>query len=138
MVVALATFERRAQPDRARDIHAIDDLIGAILFLIGPRFHVYRRAAMKSRSDLLARRSIGDLIARDLLDRKLVERQVRIERANHPVAIRPNGAMAVALIAIAVRITGRIEPRRGPPLAITGRSQQPIDHSLIRVGRRVR
>src|SRR5204863_8799448 len=105
--VALATFERCAQPHSTGHVHAVNNLVRAILLLIRSSLDIDGRTTMEPRRNLLVEcRAFVECwrqqIARDLLDRKSVERHVGIKRANHPVAKRPDRAMAVALIAVAV------------------------------------
>ena len=128
--MALAAFECRAEPHRAGHIYPVDNLVRAVLFFVGTRFNIHRCAAVKSRRDLLLHRRIRQQVACNLLDRELVERHVGIQRPDDPVAIGPDRAVAVALIAIAVGIAGRIEPRRRPPLAILRQSEQAINDTF--------
>src|SRR5437763_1537432 len=114
MVMALAAFERRAEPDGPGYVDAVDDLIHAVFFLVGPRFDVHGRAAMETGGDLLVERRARQQVARNLLDRELIERHVGVEGADHPIAIRPDRAVAVTLIAVAVGIAGGVEPGRRP------------------------
>ena len=51
MVVALATFERRAEPDGSRHIHAVNDLDHTVFLFVGPRFDVDGRATVKAGGD---------------------------------------------------------------------------------------
>ena len=55
---------------------------------------------MKAGRDFLIERRARQQIAGQLLDRELVERHVRVERADDPVAPRPQFAVAVHLVAV--------------------------------------
>ena len=46
--------------------------------------------AVETRRDLLVERRVRQQVARDLLDRELIERHVAVERVDHPVAPRPH------------------------------------------------
>ena len=62
----------------------------------------------------------------------------RIERVDHPIAILPDGALAIFLVAVGVRVTREVEPRARPPLSVARRAQQAIDERVVSVGTRVR
>ena len=79
----------------------------------------------------------GKQVAGDLLDRELVERHVGVQGADDPVAIGPDRAVAVALVAVGVGIAGRVEPGGRPALAVVRRGQQSIDQALVGVGRSI-
>ena len=72
-------------------------------------------------------------VAGDLLDRELVERQVAVERVDHPVAILPDAAPVVFLVSVRVGVAREIQPRPRPPFAVVRRGQQPIDDPVVRV-----
>ena len=76
-------------------------------------------------------------IAGELLDRELVERQIAVEGADHPVAPRPHAAIAVDVVAVRVGVAGGVEPRHGHPLAVVRRLQERVDALLVGVGRTV-
>src|SRR5262245_5321344 len=135
MVVALAAFQRRAEPNGAGDIYAVDYLVGAIFFLVRSGLNVDSRAAMKAGGDLLIQGCTRQQISRDLRDRELIEGHVGVERPDDPIAIRPDRTMAVPLKAVAVGIAGGVEPRRRPALAIAGRGEQPVEEPLVCVRR---
>ena len=68
---------------------------------------------------------------------ELIERHVAVERVDHPVAVLPDVAAVVLLVAVGVGVAGEVEPRPRPALAVVRRRQQPIDDALVGVGRRV-
>ena len=70
-----------------------------------------------------------------LLDGELIERQVRIERADHPIAIRPDRAPRIIRVARRIRIAREIQPLPRPVLAIRGRGQQQVHVALVGIGR---
>ena len=137
VVVALGTSERQPHPDGRGRADPVDHGMEAKLERIDPALFVEHRVAVKSRGhDLIARR-VGQHVARQLLDRKLVERQIAIQRRDHPVAIGPDDARFVFLVAIGVGIAGEVQPATCPAFSIVRRGQQPIDESLVSVRRRV-
>ena len=77
-------------------------------------------------------------IAGDLLDGKTVERQVAVERLDHPVAIGPGGVTErIRTKTGRVRVARDVHPHARPALAIRGRREQAIDQPVVRVWRRV-
>ena len=72
----------------------------------------------------------GQEIARNLLDDELVIRLVVVQRGDDPVAPSPLLTWQVFLVAIAVGIARGIEPMATPLLAVVGRGQEAVDHSL--------
>ena len=92
---------------------------------------------MKAGGDLLVDRGIQEQVAGNLVDHELIERHVRVERANQPVAIGPIVADLIRLVPVAVGVASQVEPRQRPPLAVVLGGEQPVDHSLVSVRRRV-
>ena len=83
---------------------------------------------------------VAQFVAGDLLHQKPVIRLVTVERPDHIVAITPRERTRVVVVPETFRIAmpGEVQPVPRPPLAISGRVQQPIDEPLIRVGTQVR
>ncbi len=74
---------------------------------------------------------------------KLVERQVAVERGDHPIAPRPVGSRSVALEAVGIGVAGGIEPPHRHALAEMFAREEAIDQPLVGLvvfegGRRVR
>ena len=61
--------------------------------------------------------------------RELVERQIGIERANHPVAILPGPFTVLVLFGLPLRvgIAGNVQPVAGPMLTVMRRIKQVIN-----------
>ena len=55
-------------------------------------------------SNALFTRGVGQKIAGQLLDGKLIERHTRVERVDHPIPIRPDVALAVLLVAVGIGV----------------------------------
>jgi hypothetical protein len=68
---------------------------------------------------------------------ELVERQVGIQGAYHPIAPDPLPGVAVLLKTVAVGVAGSVEPGQRHPLAIVRAGEEPVDHLLVGVGRGV-
>ena len=76
----------------------------------------------------------GQQVAGDLLDDELVVGQVAVEGADDPVAIEPDLARLVLLVAVGIGITRGIEPEPSPALAVMRRVEQPVDELGVGVG----
>ena len=74
------------------------------------------------------------LVAGDLVDDEPIERQVAVQRVDHPIAIEPDPTWLVLFKAVAVGIAGRVEPFATPALAVVWRSQESIDNFFIASG----
>ena len=135
MVVASGTAEGEPHEDRRRGLHAIDDILDGILFGNDSAFAVAAMIAVETRGDLLIERGTWKHVAGNLLQGELVERQVAVERVDHPVAPPPHVSLGVGLIAVGVGIARGIEPVRRHPFSISRRRQQAIDDFLVGVGR---
>ena len=83
-------------------------------------------------------RAPGQQVARELLDREFVERLVLVERRDDVIAVRPDVARRVRVIADRVGKAHDIEPRHGHPLAVMRARDQPVDQALVGVRRLVR
>jgi hypothetical protein len=81
---------------------------------------------------------VGQQVAGELLDREAVERQVGVERVDHPVAVAPGvGAVVVLFVAVRVGVARLVEPVAAPALAEVRGRQEPIDEAVDRVRARV-
>ena len=142
VVVALGAADGAAEPHGGGRVHAIHERFVHRLVGIDTAFFVRHRVAVEAGRDFLI---LGPLlvaalwqhVAGDLLDRELVERQIAVERVDHPVAILPDAAPVVLLVAVRVGVAGEIQPRTRPPLAVARRGQQAIDDAVVGVRRRV-
>src|SRR5689334_5284284 len=76
-------------------------------------------------------------VAGELPGEELVVGQVLVERADDPVAPRPDVAVAVGLVAEGVGVAGHVQPVHRQALAEVRRGQQPVGRMLIRLRRRV-
>jgi hypothetical protein len=132
--MALSTADRHAQPDRARRIDAIDDGIKTEFQRIDPAFLVDHRIAMEAGGDPLPDRRFRQHVAGQLLDGELIERHIRIDGLNDPIAIGPHRAGSVFLVAVGVGISCQVQPAACPAFAVQRRSQQSIHQFFIGIG----
>ena len=130
MVVALRAADGEAQHAFADDIHAVKHRLHAKLLRVHAALLVDHRVAQESRGHDLVLRGLRQLIARQLLDHKLVVGQIAVVGVHHPVAVKPDEAHRVLLIAVAVCVVRGIQPVARPALAIVRRIQQCGDRAL--------
>jgi hypothetical protein len=76
---------------------------------------------------------VGHQVAGKLLAREFVERLIVQQRAQDVIAIRPRGALAVAVVSGGIRIAHGIEPGYGLVLGVCLRGQEAVDDFLRRV-----
>ena len=73
---------------------------------------------MEGSRDLLVFRGIRQEVAGQLLQREHVEGLVRVEGADHVVAISPDGPGRIVGVPAGIGIAGEIEPQARPMFAI--------------------
>src|SRR4051794_13389162 len=73
VVVALRTSNRQSEKRCCGGIDPIDDRFNPELFGINPTFLINLRITVKARGNLLVNGGIRQKVARELLDRELVE-----------------------------------------------------------------
>ena len=74
---------------------------------------------MKAGRDALGRGGIGKHVAGQLFDDKLIERQVVIDGADNPITILPHDSRGIMAVAVAIRITGGVQPMTSPAFAVS-------------------
>ena len=82
----------------------------------------------------LAIRLGGHLVSGQLLDNEPVVRQIAVEGVHHPVSVGVAVGVATLLlkdVALAVGITGHIEPMPSPALTVGVRGEQSIHHPRV-------
>ena len=138
VVVALRAVGRQAQVDPADRLHAVGGVVGEVLFDDGAAFIGRGVAPLETGRDQLRLRRIRQQVAGDLLDRELVERLVRVEGFDHPVAVGPHLARVVEVQAVGVGVARGIEPIAGAVLAVRRRRHQLVhqgaDLRILQVG----
>ena len=129
--VTAAAAERRAHPHLHRRVDPVHHGLDPELLVVGSALRVGHGVAMKARGDALGERRILQQIAGQLLDREPVKRQVTIERFDHPVAIPPDRAAGILLVAVRVGVPRQIQPQSGPSLAVVRAVEQPIHDPFV-------
>ncbi len=138
VVVALGARERAAEPHGPRRGDPVHQRLEAVLLDVDPALLVELAVAVEAGRDLLLERRVLQHVAGELLDGEVAERQIAIERVDHPVAVLPGRAALVLLVAVRVGVAREVEPRPRPALAVALRGEQAIDQAAVGVGARVR
>ena len=76
-------------------------------------------------------------VASDLLDGKLIEGLVAVERADHIIAVRPDVTAVVEMQTVSIGVPGVVEPVACALFPESRPSEQSVDKMLVCVRRRV-
>src|SRR5689334_13630515 len=98
--MALGTTQRQTQEDNARGGHAIDHPFDAELLGIVSPLRIEQRIAMKAGGYLLLDCGARQEVAGKLLDHELVEGEIAIEGADHPVPVLPYRSGTVGIVSV--------------------------------------
>ena len=120
VVVTLGTAHRRAQPDARVVADAVGRVLEQELLGLGAALEGDHVQAVVGRRHALPHRRVRQEVPRQLLDRKAVEGHVLVERAQHPVPVRPHRPLLIPVVAHRVGVAHEIEPVLGHPLAVVG------------------
>ena len=137
VIVALGAHEGLPQPGGADALHAVHDVLGFVLPGLRATFLGGENEAVVGTRDELRVGAVGKQITGDLLDGELVEAFVLLERADHPVAPRPDGHGVVAVVADGVGVAHLVQPPDGEALGVSGGGEDGLDGrgGLLRRGR---
>ena len=134
VVVADGATGGQAHPHLVRRLGPVPRVQHEIF--LGNRAAFVRRdvATVEPRRDFLIDGRVRQQVARQLLDRELIEFHVGIEGINHPVAVRPHLAGVVEVDAVRVRIARRIEPVTPAVFAPMHGGHELIDVAFVVIG----
>ena len=124
--VTLGAPDGEPQPRGASGGHAIGHGMETELERIDPALFIEHGVPVESGGDALVRRGIGQEIPRELFQGELVEGHVGIERANHPIAPRPDASGAILFVPVGVGVAGQIHPATAPAFTVARGSQELI------------
>ena len=110
VIVAHRAAGRQAHPHLRRRLRAVARVEHGVLFVDRAAFAGRDVAAVEAGADLLLERRVRQQVAGQVFDRELIERHVRVERLDHPIAVRPHLAEVVDVDAVRVGVAGRVEP----------------------------
>ena len=126
MIVALCTLERDAEPRRGSRVHAVDRVLRGVFIGVRATLGAGRAIAVKGAGDALFDGRVWKQVARDLLDRKLIEGLVGVESMDDVVAEPPHRARGVVVVAVRIGEARQIEPHLRHAFAVVRRSQHVV------------
>ena len=88
--------------------------------------------AVEAAGDLLIDGGLRQQVAGQLPDRELIERQIVIQRPDHPVAPDPLPGVAILLETVAIGVPSGVEPAERHALAVMPVGEQAIDEPVVR------
>ena len=123
VVMTLGAAKGEPEENLAGGRDPVEDGIDPELFAVHATLGVDLCVAMKAGCNALCRRSIGEHVASQLLDDKLIERQIIVGGADDPIAVLPHYAGSIVAVTIAIGITGGVQPMASPAFSVSGRGQ---------------
>ena len=132
--VTLRTRHRGSHPDRYRCVHPIHHSDVPVFLIARAAFVVRHRVSMKRRGDKLLVGGVVQQITGDLLKGELIERLVRVQRADDVIAIRPDRPRRIIRVAAGIRIARLVQPELRPMLAERLLLEQVIHGPLVSSG----
>ena len=137
MVVALRAAGRLAQPRRPDGADAVGQHAGFVVLRLRAAFLGAEQQPVERRADAGLGVRVGQEVAGDLLEGEAVEGLVVVEALDDPVAVGPDVAGVVAVVADRVGEPHHVEPADRHALAVVRAGQQAVDQALVGVGRGV-
>ncbi len=135
MIVTLRAADLQRHEHRADGCRHLGEQVLPPLLLRVDVGHVGPGKA-KGRGDSRLRIVGRDLVAGKLQCDESIVGQIGVERVDYPVAVSPRfGAELIVLETVGLGEPRQVEPVLTPPLAVVGRSEQPVDQSFVGVGR---
>ena len=120
VIMTLGAGEGRAKPGTRDGANALPAILGEILLGLCAAFARHHIQAVEPGGHQLLRGRIGQEIARELLQRELIEWLVRRERINDVIAIREDALVLIAVEAHRVCESCYVEPPHGHAFAVVG------------------
>ena len=137
MVVALGAAGRLAQPRRADRADAVRQHALLVVLGLGPAFLGGQQQAVETRAHLGLDIGVRQQVARHLLQGETVEALVLVEAPDDVIAVGPDIARRVAVVADGVGVPHHVEPALGHALAVVRAGQQPFHEPGVGVGRAI-
>ena len=95
MVVALRTPDGQPHPDGGGGVSSVNGVSNVVLLVNRTAFACRDVASIEASSNKLIKGRFRQEIPCQLLNRKLVEGHILIERLNHPIAVGPHFTVVV-------------------------------------------
>ena len=124
--VTLGAPDGEPQPRGAGGGHAIGHGMETELERIDPALFIEHGVPVETGGDALVSRGVGQEVPRELFQSELVEGHVGIERADHPIAPRPDASSAILFVPVGVGVPGQIHPATAPAFTVARGSQELI------------
>ena len=138
VVVAARAFEREPEERSAKRRNTVGDALLPELLRNRAAFLGHAMQPMERGCDAVVDRRVRQQVAGDDARDELVERHVRAQRTQQPVAPRPRAHLAVRLVAVGVGIAREVEPGRRHVLRCGIAVEQRCDATFVFLLRRVR
>ena len=110
MCMTLSATQRKPQPCGRRRIYPIHNRMKTKLQRINAAFFIDHGIAMKTSGDPLRARGVRQHVAGELFNGELIKWQVAVNRLDHPITPRPDGARAILFVAVGVCVAREIQP----------------------------
>ena len=133
--MAAGTTDGHPQKDGSGGINPIDHVANVNLFVNRAAFAGGHVCPIETRGNLLIKRRVGKQISSQLLDHKLIKRQIAVEGPHHPVSIGPHLSVVIQVQPVGIAIASGIEPEPGHMLTVVGRLHEPVNHFFVSVWR---
>ena len=91
--------------------------------------------AVEGRSNFLVAGCVRQHVTGNLFDRELIEGHVSVKSVNDPVSPPPHAAHTIALIAVGIRITCRVQPAHSHTFPVTRRLEKAVNYLFVRIRR---
>ena len=131
VIVTLTAANRRTEPDGGDIAHAVGRVLGEILLLLHAALVGGLQQSIVAAGNLVVDGGARQQVARKLGGGKPVERQVVVERLDHPVTVRCDGVILITVVADRVRIPHQVEPVAGQAFAELWGGEQLVDDRRI-------
>ncbi len=131
MRVTLSATGGQPHPDGPGGGDPVDRGIETKFQGIDSAFFVELGVSVKPGGGFLFLRSVGQHVPGQLLDGELVVGHVVVKSPDHPVAVGPDVAGTIFLVAIAVGVACEVEPLASPFLPIMRGGKQLVDQALV-------
>ena len=129
--VTLSATGGQPHPNSPRGCDPVDRGIETEFQGIDSAFFVELGVSVKPGGGFLILRSVGQHVPGQLLDGELVVGHIVIESPDHPVAVGPDVAGTIFLVAIAVGVAGEVEPLASPLFPVARGGEQLVDQALV-------
>ena len=137
VVMAFRAAERAGHPNRGGIAHAVGEIFRGVLLGLRAALARVHVQPVVARGNELRAGAVFQKVARNLLPREPVKRQVVVKRVDDVVAIQRLRLMIVRVVANGVRVPHHVQPVHRHALAVMFAGQQTVHQLPVRVRRLV-